>query len=666
MFSFSDGTTSTSINGTTSTSTDGRTSTSTDDMTSTSTDDTTSTSTDGTTSTSIDNGDIEITMEDFLELEEFLQLEDGEKLEDLDLSREVTMEDFLELEEWLEDMDQNLEKKRDDDQHTSRGDLETSPKASIDRHQPDELDRQQPHIIDQRPPYIIDRHPPDSIELHPPDCIDRHPSLEELPGYIVDLENVEERMYMSKASHLIVPKHQRPPIWTEEAVGFHKRVKRIHDPVKIVVPCAVFEAESPIPPDRSMQFSSSIEVLDDHQHVEASQRGLRFRDEVDKGPAEPVSIDTDQIPSIDTNKPASIDTTTSPSEKKKFDVCGNLRNGDTTTRSDKYGGKKRRNWKKRKTIKDGPQVSLIPHFSDGVRKFRVRSRCFSQPFAKLRAILIAEMIDKGEKAKPHTAGNTSSREDNTTPNRSNQIQHKDYQLVPASSGSYPQIRLSADPGSYWFLLIRSPQTTDLLAPSLNLKASLYIHWPLLVSVSTAKHASTAVGFNIPNQGQSPPTSGLVDSKLKTPPIWESKEEFLGTPQAYQATTKRWIERLLVLINFHWSCSAKGSLPKRREHCFSASCKGAEEKRELYIKTCWPSDSWAQLEQRRVKEAGEHTFQVLFISGFRVPASRSQIPGHGSKVLDPGPGSPATHLTWRSASLGVDSYGLSCSSTAIVT
>ncbi|KAF2595203.1 hypothetical protein F2Q70_00043606 [Brassica cretica] len=345
-------------------------------------------------------------MEDFLELEEFLQLEDGEKLEDLDLSREVTMEDFLELEEWLEDMDHNLEKKLDDDQHTSRGDLETSPKTSIDRrqpdeidrHQPDEIDRQQPHIIDQRPAYIIDRHPPDSIELHPPDCIDRHPSLEELPGYIVELEKVEEMMYMSKASHLTVPKHQRPPIWTEEAVRFHKRVKRIHDPVKIVVPCAVFEAESPIPSDRRMQFSSSIEVLDDHQHVKASQRGLRFRDEVDKGPTEPVSIDTDQIPSIDTNKPASINTTTSPSEKKKFDVCGNLRNGDTTTRSDKSVGKKRRNWKKRKTIKDGPRVSLIPHFSDGVRKSRVRSRCFSQPFAKLRALLIAEMIDKGEKS----------------------------------------------------------------------------------------------------------------------------------------------------------------------------------------------------------------------------------------------------------------------------
>ena len=118
---------------------------------------------------------------------------------------------------------------------------------------------------------------------------------------------------MSKASHLAVPKHQRLPIWTEKAAGFHKRVRRIHDPVKIVVPCAVFEAESPIPPDRSMQFSSYIEVLDDHQHVEASQRGLRFRDEVDKGPAEPASVDTDRIPSNDTNKPASIDITTLPS-----------------------------------------------------------------------------------------------------------------------------------------------------------------------------------------------------------------------------------------------------------------------------------------------------------------------------------------------------------------
>ncbi|KAF2616956.1 hypothetical protein F2Q68_00038933 [Brassica cretica] len=44
------------------------------------------------------------------------------------------------------------------------------------------------------------------------------------------------------------------------------------------------------------------------------------------------------------------------------------------------------------------QVSLIPHFSDGVKKSRVHSICFSQPFAKLQALLIAEMIDKGEES----------------------------------------------------------------------------------------------------------------------------------------------------------------------------------------------------------------------------------------------------------------------------
>ncbi|KAF3536388.1 hypothetical protein F2Q69_00023426 [Brassica cretica] len=176
------------------------------------------------------------------------------------------------------------------------------------------------------------------------------------------MQPIAERMDMSKASHLSVPKHQRPPIWTEEAIGFHKRVKRIHDPVKIVVPCAVFETESPIPPDRN---------------------------KIDKDPAEATSIDTDRIPSNDTNKPASIDAITSPSidsgrvsEHKEFDVCGNLRDGDTTTQSDKSGGKKRRNWKKRKRIKNGPQVSLTPHFSDYVKKSRVSSRCFSKPFAK--------------------------------------------------------------------------------------------------------------------------------------------------------------------------------------------------------------------------------------------------------------------------------------------
>ncbi|KAF3601303.1 hypothetical protein F2Q69_00036701 [Brassica cretica] len=288
----------------------GRTSTSTDATTSTSTDITTSTSIDVTTSSSID-----------------------------DVDREVTMEDSLELEEWLEDMDQNSKKKLDDDQHTSRGDLETS-KASIGRLQPDEIDRQPPHIIDLHPP-DIDRHYQPLIDRRHPPNIDRCPLLDVPPGCIIEMDPIKERMYMFKASHLAVPKHQRPPFWTEEAAGFHKRVKRIHDPVKIVVPCAVFEAVSPIPPDRSMQFSSHIE---------------------------------------------------------EFDVCGNLRDGETSTRSNKSGRKKRGNWKKRKRIKDSSQFLLIPCFSDGVRKPRVRSRYFSQPFAQIRALLIAEMIDKGEES----------------------------------------------------------------------------------------------------------------------------------------------------------------------------------------------------------------------------------------------------------------------------
>ncbi|WZZ71697.1 hypothetical protein YC2023_083067 [Brassica napus] len=238
------------------------------------------------------DGEREITMEDFLELEEFLKLEDGEKLEDLDSSREVIMEDFLELEEWLEDMDQMSKKKLDDDQHTSRGDLETSPKASIDR--------QPPYIIYQRPPYIIDRQPWPHILLS---------------TNIRDHLSVQKKL-MDKGAHL----------------------------------------------------SSYIEVLDDHQHVEASQTGLRFRDEVDKGPAEAASIDTDRIPSNDTkdaisndiNKPTSIDATTSPSintgcvsDQKEYEVCQNLFDGGTTTRPDKSGRKKRRNWKKRKRTKGG-------------------------------------------------------------------------------------------------------------------------------------------------------------------------------------------------------------------------------------------------------------------------------------------------------------------------
>ena len=182
-------------------------------------------------------------------------------------------------------------------------------------------------------------------------------------------------------------------------------MKRIHDLVKIVVPCDVFEAESPITPDKSIHLSSYSGALDDPLHAEASQRGLIFRSEVDTGPTESVSNDINKPGSIDTTTSPSIVTTTSSSidsgrvsEEKEFDVCENIFDGDTTTQSEKSGGKKRRNWKKIKKIKDGPQLSMIPHFSDGSSKSRVRSRCFSKSFAKLQALLIAEMIDKGDES----------------------------------------------------------------------------------------------------------------------------------------------------------------------------------------------------------------------------------------------------------------------------
>ncbi|KAF3546252.1 hypothetical protein DY000_02009604 [Brassica cretica] len=314
-----------------------------------------------------------------------------------DVDREITIEDCLELEDEAqpENLDQNLEKKLDDDQPTSERDLGTSLKAGIDLHPP--------YIIDRHATYIIDLHLSDCINRHSPNDIDRHPSSDELPEYIVELEPVEEREYKSETSHLFVTRHLRPPICAKEAARFHKRVKRIHDPMKIMVPCDVSQVEWPIQPDRSMQLGTYSGLFDDHQHATASQRGLRLRDEVDKGPAKAASIDIGRIPSNDNNKPASIDTFTPTSidihrisEHKEYEVCRNIFGGGTTVRPDKSGERRGGIGRKGKRTKGGSQLSLIPYFSDGVRKSRVHSRCFSQPFAKLRALLIAETIDKGE------------------------------------------------------------------------------------------------------------------------------------------------------------------------------------------------------------------------------------------------------------------------------
>uniref|UniRef100_A0A0D3A9X0 Uncharacterized protein n=1 Tax=Brassica oleracea var. oleracea TaxID=109376 RepID=A0A0D3A9X0_BRAOL len=258
--------TSTSTDGKTSTSTDITTSTSTDITTSMSTDITTSTSTDITTSTSIDGSTQKST-----------DVSSCDLIPNVDIK--ITMEDFLELEDEAQpqNLEHNLEKKLDEYQHTSEKDLETS-KASIARHQPDEIDRQPPHIIDLHPP-DIDRHRQPLIDRHHTLNIDRCPLLDVQPCCIIEMEPIEERTYMSKASHLA-----------------------------IVVPCAVVEVESPIPSDRIMQLSHYIGVLDDPLHAEASQRGLLFRDEVDKSPSEAALIDTDQIPSIDATTSPSIDT----------------------------------------------------------------------------------------------------------------------------------------------------------------------------------------------------------------------------------------------------------------------------------------------------------------------------------------------------------------------
>ena len=53
----------------------------------------------------------------------------------------------------------------------------------------------------------------------------------------------------------------------KKLLRFYKRVKRMHDPAKIVVPCVVFEVEFPIPPDRSMHLGSYNEVFADDMYA---------------------------------------------------------------------------------------------------------------------------------------------------------------------------------------------------------------------------------------------------------------------------------------------------------------------------------------------------------------------------------------------------------------
>ena len=202
----------------------------------------------------------------------------------MDIDKEITIEDFLELDDFLKvldealprDLGQNSEKKLDDDKLTSGKDLETSPKASIDRHRPPGIDRHRQ--------LVTDRH-------HPPD-IDRSPLLNESPGCIVEMEPIDEKKHESVASQLAVHEHLRPYICTEEAIGFHKRLKRIHDHVKSLVLCLISEAESPIPPDISVHQDLKIGIVDGYLSAAVFQEKLGLEDDVIKVSVTPASIDT--------------------------------------------------------------------------------------------------------------------------------------------------------------------------------------------------------------------------------------------------------------------------------------------------------------------------------------------------------------------------------------
>uniref|UniRef100_A0A0D3DLE2 Retrotransposon gag domain-containing protein n=1 Tax=Brassica oleracea var. oleracea TaxID=109376 RepID=A0A0D3DLE2_BRAOL len=119
------------------------------------------------------------------------------------------------------------------------------------------------------------------------------------------------------------------------------------------------------------EYMIPIQLLDDimpkadEQHVFGELSRVEESTSTSNDTSTSTSIDGTISTSTDDKISTSIDITTSSSidsgrvsEQKEFDVCENLRDGDTTRRSDKSGGKKRRNWKKRKRIKDGPQVKL--------------------------------------------------------------------------------------------------------------------------------------------------------------------------------------------------------------------------------------------------------------------------------------------------------------------
>ncbi|WZZ60927.1 hypothetical protein YC2023_061034 [Brassica napus] len=143
----------------------------------------------------------------------------------------------------------------------------------------------------------------------------------------------------------------------------------------------------------------------------------------------------------------------------------------------------------------------------------------------------------------------------------------------------------------------------------------------------------------PLQSLSSPTSSSRDYNFdEFQKLEEPEEEFLEILQAYQTTTKRGIQRLRVLVKFDWGCS-KGSLPKHREHCCSASCKRARENanttsRSTGLHTLYSFGANGSKRSRRTHvPATIHPKGKAkpLGSGFQLTCSGSQLPGSGSRV-----------------------------------
>lgn len=71
-------------------------------------------------------------------------------------------------------------------------------------------------------------------------------------------ELIEEIMYKPKVPYHDVPKYLKPPICAKELVEFYKRVKRIPDHKKFMVPFTIYEVEFPVPPDKIEHLASYI------------------------------------------------------------------------------------------------------------------------------------------------------------------------------------------------------------------------------------------------------------------------------------------------------------------------------------------------------------------------------------------------------------------------